>query len=489
MMGWGIWSSHIEATSILSRGIPSFVFVARNVALNHESKSTLPATSSRTFGELLSSSFKNTMPTLFPVASCPCCSFIGGDLFLPQNNGEGENRTISANMPEADENETQLHDVMSPVDAWKLISVNQNNHRVLLVDTHGHPHLQRHIQYADTCSENELENDTVVSLTCAVSPVDWSDTLEYASQSSFILPAIGIHPWYLNDILIENGQQKHVNDFLRWDWLDDLEHHLSQHPNLIVGEIGLCKMAKFVREFPKEYGGKATALQLQKIVFQKQIALAAKWSRPVTIHCVNMHGALMEVLREILQDAKAAYTRCKDSDSNETGSLQTFVRSRFPPSIAMHSFTGTDHHVQEILKFEEEVMNPDQVHSNKREVRKKKKPIDTDDATEQSSNNDTNKDCLFYFGFSHAVNHIMCTSDKARRKGIEAIRSVPSERLIAESDVHAAADVTLGTAGAIAYIASARGEQLSDISESTTINGLRYLGSVSLGSQVTDQLG
>ena len=54
---------------------------------------------------------------------------------------------------------------------------------------------------------------------------------------------------------------------------------------------------------------------------------------------------------------------------------------------------------------------------------------------------------MFYFCFSHSVNHLMCTSEKARRRDMEAVRSVPSDRLLAESDVHASIDVTLGTAG------------------------------------------
>ena len=57
---------------------------------------------------------------------------------------------------------------------------------------------------------------------------------------------------------------------------------------------------------------------------------------------------------------------------------------------------------------------------------------------------------MFYFGFSHSVNHLICTSEKARRRGTEAVWSVPSDRLLVESDVHASIDITLGTAGAVA---------------------------------------
>ena len=83
------------------------------------------------------------------------------------------------------------------------------------MDTHGHPHLQREVRYAShdddgiddnhsTMMQSSIAGESVVSLTCAVSPLDWKVALEYASQSSRILPALGIHPWYLGDILLVN---------------------------------------------------------------------------------------------------------------------------------------------------------------------------------------------------------------------------------------------------------------------------------------------
>ena len=90
---------------------------------------------------------------------------------------------------------------------------------------------------------------------------------------------------------------------------------------------------------------------------------------------------------------------------------------------------------------------------------------------------------MFYFGFSHSVNHLMCTSKKARRRGTEVVRSVPSDRLLVESDVHTSIDVTLGTAGAVAYAAHVRGERIEDVAERCVVNGLRFLSS--LGSMTT----
>ena len=69
----------------------------------------------------------------------------------------------------------------------------------------------------------------------------------------------------------------------------------------------------------------------------------------------------------------------------------------------------------------------------------------------------------------------MCTSEKSRKKGREAVRSIPENRLLAESDVHSSHDLCGGTAGAVAYIAWARDASLQEIANVTAKNGLALL--------------
>ena len=348
--------------------------------------------------------------------------------------------------------------------------------------------MQREIQYAHEASANDasialLTDVSVVSLTCAVSTSDWRDVLEYASQSSRILPALGIHPWYLGDILVDDiedvytcNTESHIEKYIDWDWLTELETHLSKHPRLLVGEIGLCKMARFVREFPKDKGDKATALQLQKLVFSKQLDLAARWSRPVKVHCVDAHGIFMEMMwdkfKRLTEDCRA----------DEKVEASQCWRRAFPPAIAMHSFTGTAHHINEILEFERALLCSEEGNDVDGKLRRRKPIKQKAESNNQPSENDE-RDILFYFGVSHSINHVMCTSEKARRKGIEAVRSIPSQRLMVESDVHSSADVTLGTAGAVAYVAHVRGEIVQDVAQRCVVNGLRFL--TSLGSIIS----
>ena len=442
-----------------------------------------------TFGQLAFPDL--TSITMSSTPACPCCAFLttNGALFLPWNTEEDDGETCVA----VEGTSLSAEDIMTPNEAWYRISSmsssNDERQPILLVDTHGHPHLSRDVQYAKNNNDDDKtttphistnDHQSVVSLTCAVSPIDWNTALEYASQSQNILPALGVHPWYLGDILVDDitniDIQEDITKYINWEWLSELETHLSNHQHLLVGEIGMCKMARFVREFPKEKGGKATALQLQKLVFKKQLDLAAKWSRPVTVHCVNAHGLFIEVMRDTLKEAKES---C--AEINDITEAKRILRKAFPPAIGMHSFTGTAHHVGEILAFEKEILYPEEVEAGGKRRRRKQNQQETNKEDIQQPTQDSEKDVLFYFGLSHAVNHVMCTSEKARKKGSEAVRSIPSDRLLVESDVHNSADVILGTAGAAAYAAQVRGESLEQVARSTTKNGLRFLSS--LGSR------
>ncbi len=309
-------------------------------------------------------------------------------------------------------------DIFSPNDAFvHLAKLNDNEdeeQKIRLVDTHCHAHLEGERQDEYHLTENIMnrrlqEQLVVISLTCSVEQADWQRTLDYASQSNSILPGLGIHPWYLAN--------------LSDDWLIQLESLLLQHPSAFVGEIGLCKMAKFVRTHPQ---GKTVALQQQRHVFVAQMRLAARLRRPVSVHCVKQHGVFLSVLQELISDAQ--------NDSLSEIAL--------PPAIGMHSFTGTCHKVKELLDFEKTL-------------------------SLQSP--------LFYFGFSHAINYAMCSSKKSQQQGQNAVRAVPFDRLVAESDVHASSDVAAGTAGALAYLAWALEKPLEQVARQCAFNGIAFL--------------
>lgn len=328
--------------------------------------------------------YQNPMAeTASSLSSCPCCIFLPDDLFLPDNVKSNSSSTSTGTS------------FLRPQEALQEIASSGAN--AVLVDTHGHPHLQRDLH--ESYRIETIPAIEIISLSCAVEPDDWQACLDYAATSDSILCGLGVHPWYMAD--------------LPEGYLATLEDMLQRHTNVIVGEIGLCKMARFVRTYP---GGKAAALELQRTVFTQQLKLAAKYERPVSVHCVDQHAVLMKVLAEL-------------------------TPQEIPPTIGMHSFTGSAHHVRQLLKFEQQSTAKTKI----------------------------------YFGFSHIINFEMNSSEKSRRQGIDAIHAVPYDRLLAESDVHSSRDVAVGTAGAIAYLAYALDKPIADVALQTAKNGIEFL--------------
>lgn len=346
---------------------------------------------------------------------CPCCAF---DLFLPPSLLD--TNVAASETPENDDapvSPQQALDILVAAAANERESNNgKGNNPLVIVDTHCHAQLERdrdetyELNAKGPGCDAVLEQVQLKAIVCAVEPADWNATLALSAKSSLYLPALGIHPWYLGDGLPDG-------------WLSQLEALLLEHPSAIVGEIGLCKMARWTRQYAD---GKAAAFEIQRTVFQQQLQLAARLRRPVSIHCVNQHTVLVQALKDIV------------STSNDKPC------QALPPAIAMHSFTGTAHHAKELIALEKQ-WNFDHP--------------------------------LFYFGFSHTVNYVMNTSEKARRKGKEAVCAIPLGCLLVESDVHSSQDLLGGTAGAIAYVAWARQESIPHVANVTSQNAISYLAS------------
>jgi TatD DNase family protein len=92
---------------------------------------------------------------------------------------------------------------------------------------------------------------------------------QYPQEFDTAIPyySIGIHPWYINEERLEAD-------------LQIIESKLQQSNCLALGECGLDKRI----EIP---------LELQQMVFERQLLLAQKQNKPVVIHCV---AAFQEVI-------------------------------------------------------------------------------------------------------------------------------------------------------------------------------------------------
>jgi TatD DNase family protein len=110
-------------------------------------------------------------------------------------------------------------------------------------------------------------NRMVVNGACEA---DWPQVLALAKEHPEVLPSFGYHPWYL----AERTPQ----------WLENLVHYLDAIP-AAVGEIGLDRWKSGL-----SYEG-------QEEAFIAQLRLASERNLPVSIHCLQTWGRLLEILQ------------------------------------------------------------------------------------------------------------------------------------------------------------------------------------------------
>jgi len=109
---------------------------------------------------------------------------------------------------------------------------------------------------------------------------------------------------------------------------------LRANPLAFVGEIGIDKVSKTiygVNEFElqvnnllkRSWRGMNYNGLLQIQVFERQMEIASKLQRPVTVHCVRAQGYLFDYFRN-------TYTTHKKNNGNEIKIM--------PPAVMLHSF-------------------------------------------------------------------------------------------------------------------------------------------------------
>jgi TatD DNase family protein len=97
-----------------------------------------------------------------------------------------------------------------------------------------------------------------------------NDGADEVTRPPMIIPSFGYHPWYIHERAA--------------DWLKTLTHFLDEVPSA-VGEIGLDRWKPGL-----SYGG-------QEEVFIAQLRLAAERNLPVSLHCLQAWGRMLEILR------------------------------------------------------------------------------------------------------------------------------------------------------------------------------------------------
>ncbi|MBC8208142.1 MAG: TatD family hydrolase [Desulfobulbaceae bacterium] len=124
---------------------------------------------------------------------------------------------------------------------------------------------------------------------------DWAEVLKLAAHHPEVIPFLGIHPWEA--------------DRASPNWEKKLYDLLKNEP-VGIGEIGLDRRCP-------------VAPQQQEHVFVRQLKMAIELDRPLTIHCLNAWGRLLEILDGL--------------------------QAKLPPMM-IHSFNGSAEIMAQLLK-------------------------------------------------------------------------------------------------------------------------------------------
>ena len=208
-------------------------------------------------------------------------------------------------------------------------------------------------------------------------------------------------------------------------FVDQARVNLQKYPLSIIGEVGLDRSFRVLdcrqRNHPsgdceEDTSGSRDGRRLspyrvhlshQRKVLKAQLQLASEMQRPVSVHGVAAHGLLFESLRETWKghEVKPASKRPKKKQASSAEHVEGCLvtgdgKSKepspkpFPPRICLHSFSGPPDTVKQYLH--------------------------------------PSIPATIFFSFSYLVN--LSNSTKA----IKVIKSVPDDRILAESDFHRA---------------------------------------------------
>lgn len=139
----------------------------------------------------------------------------------------------------------------------------------------------------DTCRSAGIRR-MVVNGACAE---DWPEVARLAAGNpDLVIPSLGWHPWYLH----ERGN----------GWEAEFREWLDRVPGACVGEIGLDRWileqpaGLRARYVPALGNAEPASFDEQVAVFRFQLAEAAVRGLPVSIHCLQCWGRMLEILEE-----------------------------------------------------------------------------------------------------------------------------------------------------------------------------------------------
>jgi len=139
-----------------------------------------------------------------------------------------------------------------------------------LFDSHNHIQDERLLPDIKNVMERASKAGVSAMGAKGCSEADWPRVVELAGVYEGVHPSFGLHPWFIKKRSAE--------------WMRLLEEFLVEYPEAGVGEIGIDHAIEDRDDADQES------------VFLAQLELARRLERPVSIHCRQAWGRLIELL-------------------------------------------------------------------------------------------------------------------------------------------------------------------------------------------------
>ncbi len=143
----------------------------------------------------------------------------------------------------------------------------------MVIDTHCHLNSISFPPFKFLASFSDFDL-TPSFITMSTHSKEWCKQVELSQKFNHVYCALGIHPWY--------AQKMQTIDLL------NLEEHLKKNFIIALGEIGLDFNARY-----KPYKVK----QLECLI--KQLELAERFSKPVSLHVIKAHNEMLSLLSNV----------------------------------------------------------------------------------------------------------------------------------------------------------------------------------------------
>lgn len=140
-----------------------------------------------------------------------------------------------------------------------------------LIDTHAHLQSNIFSKNLPNILKSASENNVQSIINCSTNTNDMDKVYELSKAFNIIIPAAGIHPWYIPE---------NIKDFLKQDFSFLEKFHC-------LGEIGLDKKYS---TFP---------LELQIQTFEYFLKAAVDLNKAATIHCIGAYDELIASIKKI----------------------------------------------------------------------------------------------------------------------------------------------------------------------------------------------